>query len=398
VACASATVLGVVLSLMTRSPVTKGTDFFYYFCVSKLVAQGRGSHVYDPRALGLLERSLAHPVRVPGGLIPNVYPPFFAVALAPLANLPYSLAYVVWLLLNCILLGWSVFYLEQYAHFGRRGRAIFRLATFVSLPVIVGLLLGQVTFILLALLCSTFFAANSRMDRLAGVSLALTLIKPQYALPFLLIFVLHRRHQALIAFMATACALFVVPNLVLGWSADQAYIEALLHATRWGGEVGGFSPRVNRSFSGFTQLLMPTPASRVANAVLDVLALGAVIVTTVRTRELDLPFGLALVVALLASQHVLLHDLTLLIIPAAIAWRYRTVAPTSTLALGALVYLSMYMGFNASLTRSIQLPTIAMSALAVWLFVIAWRVSTNRPPYATLRARIEAPSITRDGR
>lgn len=371
-------IVGATLAIVTGSPLAKGTDFFYYFCVSKLVEQGHGSQVYDLRSLGLLERALAHPLRVPGGVIPNVYPPFFAVALAPLAALPYALSYFLWLLMNCVLLGLSVFYLERYARFDLTGRIAFRLVTFGSVPVIVGLLLGQVSFVLLALLCVTWFAARADWHRTAGVALSLTLVKPQYVLPFLLIFFIHRRRASLLAFAVAACFLFIAPSFVLGWSTDQAYVQTLAHAARWGGDVGGFAPRLNRSFSGFTQLLMPAPASTAVNAILDVLALAAVVITAVRVRSMDLSFGLALVVALLVSQHVLIHDLLLLTIPLVIAWRYRSEAPYGTLALAAMVCLSLYLGFDASLTHGIQVPTLAMTALGVWLFVIAWHMSTRR--------------------
>lgn len=386
--------LGAVLCLITRSAVTKGSDFFYYFCVSRLVALGHGAQVYDPRILGALERHLAYPVRVPGGLMPNVLPPFFAVAVAPLADLPYSLAYLAWLLLNCLLLGVSVFYLERYAHFGRTGKIVFRIAAFVSLPVIVALLLGQVSFLLLALLCLTLHAARSGMDRTAGVALGLTLIKPQYALPFLLVLVLQGRCRSFVAFVATACVVFLAPVTVLGWSTDVSYIQTLMHAVRWGNSVGGFSPGVNRSFGGFTQLLFPPSVATVVSIMLDLIALGAVVVAARKSRTIDAPFGLALVVALLASQHVLIHDLTLLLIPAAMAWRYRSIAPRGTLLLGALVYFSLYAGFNISLTRPIQVPTIAMTALAVWLFIIVVRASRTDARFPSSRSSMAGTQLS----
>jgi Glycosyltransferase family 87 len=379
VACAMAAALGLLLSVVTRSAVTKGTDFFYYFCVSKLVALGHGGQVYDSRRLGVLERSLAFPVRVPGGLIPNVYPPFFAVALAPLADLPYLVAYILWLLLNCIALGSSLVYLEHYAQLGRTGVVVFRTAAFASLPVIVTLLLGQVSFLLLALLCITFHAARTHMDLVAGVSLGLTLIKPQYALPFILVLALQHRYRSLVAFAATAAFLFVVPIAVLGWSSDPSYIRTLMHAVDWGSSVGGFAPKVNRSFGGFAQLLFPTSVATPVSIVLDVIALGAVVVAAFKSREIEVPFGLAVVVALLASQHVLIHDLTLLLIPAAIAWKFRSLAPRGTVILGAFVYLSFYVGFDTSVTRHIQIPTLATTALSVWLFIIVVRGSRMGP-------------------
>jgi hypothetical protein len=108
IACLLACLLGALLAAISGYWRAKGTDFFYYFCVSKLVGDGHGDLIYDPRALGIVERALAFPVRVPNGLIPNVYPPFFAVALEPLTKLPYDFAFVLWLGLNCCLFAVSV--------------------------------------------------------------------------------------------------------------------------------------------------------------------------------------------------------------------------------------------------------------------------------------------------
>jgi alpha-1,2-mannosyltransferase len=385
--------VGVLLVAITKAAVTKGTDFFYYFCVSKLVALGHGGQIYDSRVLGALERHLASPLRVPGGLIPNVYPPFFAAALAPLAELPYSPAYDVWLLINCIALGLSLLYLERYAQLSRTGVIVFRIAALASLPVIVALLLGQVSLLMLALLCITFEALRTDRDRVAGVALGLTLIKPQYALAFLLVLVIGRRYQALLAFIATAVVLFLAPIVVLGWSTDVSYVRTLAHALGWGSSVGGFAPQVNRSFEGFARLLFPAAIATPLSILLDLIALGVLALAALRSRSLELLFALAVVVALLASQHVLIHDLTLLLIPAAIAWKFRAMAPKGTLILGAALYLSIYIGFSTSLTHRVQVPTVAMTAFGAWLFLIVLRTSSTPHPVTTGRVPAEGANL-----
>jgi len=382
VACAVAAAVGMLLTAITLSAVTKGTDFFYYFCFSRLVALGHGAQIYDSRVLGAFQRHLASPIRVPGGFIPNVYPPFFAVALAPLADLPYSISFISWLLLNCIALGLSLLYLERYARLGRRGVILFRAAALASLPVVVASLLGQVSFLMLGLLCISMHALRTDRDRIAGVALGLTLIKPQYAVAFLLVLVIQRRYHSLAAFVATAAVLFVGPIFVLGWSIDTSYIQTLAHAASWGSSVGGFTPSANRSLVGFTRLLFPAPIAAPLSIVLDLIALGVMGMAAVKSRSIELPFGIAVVVTLLVGQHVLIHDLTLLLIPAAIAWRFRAMAPNGTLILGVILYLAIYVGFSTSITWHIQVPTIAMAVLGVWLFLIVLRGSSNHTPVA----------------
>jgi hypothetical protein len=359
-----------LLSAITQSPVARGTDYFYYYCVSWLVARGHGGSAYNNRVLGALERRLAAPDRVPHGVIPNVYPPSFAVALAPLTWLPYAVGFLVWLGISVLCLGCAVALLEEYAQFDRIGRVVFRAACIMSLPVVVALLLGQVSCILLALLSGAFLALRVDRQGLAGACLGLCLIKPQYVLPFLLVVVVQRKWRAVAWFGCVAALLFLLPLPVLGISADGNYMSTLLRAIHWGENVGGFTPLVNRSLGGFVQLLLPQAPALWVSSVLDLAALGAVAIVSRGSRTVELPFAFATVVALLASQHVLIHDLTLLILPSAIAWRYRVFAPGATRTLIALLWGAMYAGFSAEFTHRIQLPTMAMAAFAVLLVVI----------------------------
>lgn len=367
VAAAAALVLGVVLVVDTGSSQSRGTDFFYYYCVLKLVAVGHGGHIYDLGALGHLERALAFPLRVPHGVIPNVYPPMFAVVLAPLAALPYTSAYVVWLVINCFLLGISVLQIERYARLELPHKMVFWVAAFSFVPVIVALLQGQFSIVLLALLAASLCSASEGREGFAGVALGITVLKPQYALAFLLVFLLQRRWRAIAAFCATAGALFLLSLPVVGFWEYPAYVHTLVHATSWGAGMGGFSALANRSFAGFTQLLLPAPAARVATLGLDLLVLLVLAYSALRIRSVDIPFGLAVVVALLTGQHVLIHDLSLLLIPAAVSLRYQHDGPRRVAIVLGLIYGAVLVGFKPGLFGPLQLPTLAMCALAGWL-------------------------------
>lgn len=363
--------------LWTGAVNLKGWDFFYYYAPSRLIVEGHGALIYNTAALGHLERAMTYPFRVPNGVVPNVYPPYFALLLAPLAALPYNVAYVVWLCLNCFLLAAGTFVFEPLARLGPRRALYVRFAFFCSLPVVVALLQGQTSCLTLALLALVYLALRSERDTLASGALAIAMIKPQYVLPFLLLLLIQRRWRALASFAVASLLLLALPAAILGLSVDAQYLDTLRHAAGWGSNMGGFAPVWNRSFAGFAQLLLPQPASTVVTGVLDLAALALFIRALLRGARLDLAFGLALVVALLVSQHVLIHDLTLLIIPVAIALEYRAVGPRHLVLLLVAVYVLVTVGFGLALFTPVQSATVGMTALGVWLYVAIGREAAD---------------------
>lgn len=368
----------VFLVVETGAATTAGTDYFYYLAVTKLAALGHGAQIYNLGVLGGLERSLAYPLRIPHGALPNVYPPFFALTLMPLAVLPYSAGYLTWLAVNSACLAWALWRLEALLGLTGRARVALRVAATAFLPVVVALLQGQVSMVLLAAFTGCFLALRTGHDRRAGALLGLTLIKPQFALPFLLLLLIHRRRRALLSFAATAAGLSLLPVPFLGLQPLVAYARTLIQATSWGANMGGFQPPVNRSFAGFTGVLLPHgPATAIA-LLLDLAALAVLVWVAWRTPELEIPFALAVVVSLLASQHVLIHDLSLLILAAAGAWRVRATGPRHLGMVLVAAYLAVVIGFPLAQVLRIQVPTLGMITVGAWLVIAARRARATR--------------------
>jgi hypothetical protein len=155
---------------------------------------------------------------------------------------------------------------------------------------------------------------------------------------------------------------------VLGPSIDGGYFHTLRLAAGWGKEVSGFAPVWNRSFAGFTGLVLPGFLASLVAVALDVVTLALFIRLALRRVPFDVLFGLAVVVALLTSQHVLIHDLSLLCIPVAVALRYRSIGPGHLITLLIAADIGVTAGFPLALAVPVQLPTIVMVALAGWLY------------------------------
>jgi len=374
-ALCGAVLLGLVFSyasLLQSGRLSIGqSDFLAYYAASKLIAHGLGSQIYAFGALSRVQAPLIAPVKLADGGLPYLYPPFFAVILTPIVALPLGAAFGLWLVLNCSLLIGSLLALQRYAQARREDAALFWLASLSFLPVFMALAQGQVSVLLLACLTGCLFTLRSGHDRLAGAILALTLLKPTYIFPFLLLLAIRRRWQGLVAFGVAAVCLLAFPVPFTGFSVNQSYLHILGQAASFHGHFG-FEVRRNQTLAGLAGLLSGA-ASQYVTVVLDALALCLLLAGIVRSREVDLPFGLCVVVAILVNPHVFIHDLTMLILPVGIALRYRGVAGRQLHAVLVAGYAAALIGPRLMFTVPLQVCVLAMAALAISLFVIEER-------------------------
>jgi Glycosyltransferase family 87 len=371
---ALALLIGLVISyamlLHSGAAGPKKTDFVPYFSAAHLVGAGQGGAIYSFHRLGEFEAALVRPLRVKDGVMPYLYPPYFALVLAPLAALPYTAAFLLWVVINILLLGGSMAALQRYAGLRGSSAALFWAASLSFLPVLVGLAQGQTSVLLLALFTGVFLAARAGRDVAAGCVLACALIKPTYVLPVLAVLVIHRRWRAVVSFGATALALLALPVLFLGSSINAGYGNTLLQASGWRKQIGGFEAQWNHSFAGFAQLLLPARAATVAAGLLCLVSVGVFLWFSLRSMSFDASFALAVVVGLLASPHVLVHDLSLLVIPVAIALRWRPSRDGALPWVLATGYGVVLIGLALVTIVPLQLSVVAMCGLGMWF--VSW--------------------------
>ena len=262
-ALCSGLALGLIVTfaimLRTGNVGVKQVDYVAYYAAAHLVLAGHGSDIYSFAAVGRYERALVYPLAVSNGVLPYVYPPYFALALAPAAMLSYVASYLSWLLLNTVLFILALALLQRYASLTRDGALLLWVAAVAFLPLLAALTQGQTSFLILALLAGVFFAARTGRDWLTGVLLALALIKPPIVLPFLLLFLVRRRWGVVAGFAATGLCLALVPALLFGPGIDRGYLDTLSAAMSWRAQFG-YGPEWNHSFAGLAQLLLSSPA------------------------------------------------------------------------------------------------------------------------------------------
>jgi hypothetical protein len=205
-------IMGIALEVYFR----RGLDFRGYYAAARVVLAGGDPYDYRQVVPVLLK------ITGEMGNNPYYYPPWFALALTPLALLPYQLARGVWLLLNLAMmvaaLAWTSSVLDWSVCGWRRWLAWL---SAVYLFIWLSLRPEQVGTMLLFFLVLTLWAARRGRDLLAGTSLALLLTKPNVTwlvfVLLMLVFYRRQRRVAVWALIVLAALLIISTALLPGW-------------------------------------------------------------------------------------------------------------------------------------------------------------------------------------
>jgi hypothetical protein len=88
---------------------------------------------------------------------------------------------------------------------------------FAYFPTITALKMGQDSVITTFLLVETLVSLKRKRYAIAGGLLALGLYKPQFVLPLVGIFLLHRRWSSIFGFLSTGLLLGAISLAMVGW-------------------------------------------------------------------------------------------------------------------------------------------------------------------------------------
>jgi Glycosyltransferase family 87 len=309
---------------LRREIATGYPDFTIFYTAGKCIIQDRGRQLYDLETQFAIQREFASEVKHRENPLPFNHPPFEALLFAPLASLPYVAAYFVWTVFNIVLmLGfWNLLRPRLPALHGFLP-ALPLLAMFAFFPLIMALLQGQDAILLLFLYGLAFSALATGRAFVAGLFLGLALFKFQLVLPFVLVLLVRRQWRAVAGFVITAFGLLLVSAAVVGWRGVMAYPGFVLRLSRSGAEAGIYPrdmPNLRGLVAGSLHLSgLPATLLIVALSI----ALVALVAHWWRVRpqraqpkhEFGLGFSLCLTVAIITSYHLLVHDLSLLILP-----------------------------------------------------------------------------------
>jgi hypothetical protein len=164
--------------LLDRSGTPLGADFSMFYIAGQVVLDGAGDQLYD-QAEHQQRLQKLFPTIDPSFALPYRYPPCVAALMAPLAALPYPLAYAVFLALSCA--AWWTATRQVVAgspELRKAWRGSLRWAMLgwpVALETLVG---GQASMFALLIAVSVYMCLRNQRFVVAGAILALAAYKP----------------------------------------------------------------------------------------------------------------------------------------------------------------------------------------------------------------------------
>ena len=198
--------IGMSRDLIDREGKPLGADFITFYAASELSLQGRLAEAYDPQSILAAERAA-----VPANTetFPWLYPPSFALAVLPLALMPYVLALVVFLGVTFALYLWLIHRILPDR------RAVVAALAFSG--AFVNAMSGQNGFLTAALLGGGLLLLESR-PVLAGALIGLLTVKPHLGLLLPFALALGGQWRAILA--AAVAALLLAGAALLAFGAE----------------------------------------------------------------------------------------------------------------------------------------------------------------------------------
>jgi hypothetical protein len=314
------TVCNLVMPIEKISSLRRGfQDFTIYYMAGLLLRNGHATDLYDLTTQYRTQLSFAD-VPIRQGPLPYNHPPFEAVLFVPFTLLSYWPAYILWTILNLIMLAASVMILRgQFSQIAAIPTVVLGLGATAFFPVVNGIFQGQDVILLLLLFVLAAVSLDRGEDAMAGAFLAAGLFLPHLIMPVVVLFAV-RRWRVLVGFAPVTLFLGGISVAITGWRGPLDYVRFVLHVEKTG--ATSYGPQVAPNLRGLIADLPGLSALGRSSSLLIFAASLAIFFVALRRirkgRDSALFISsLSAVTALLVSFHALSYDLAL-VFPAAL--------------------------------------------------------------------------------
>jgi hypothetical protein len=289
----------------------KGADFVQFYTLGHLASAHRIREMYD--AASFHEAQAEFLPESAREIYPPVYPPQAAVMFAPMSGLSYQRALFIWSLITIAgyaLIVWSAWKVVA----DRLPDRTFVIAAAAAFPPFWILILhGQVTVILLFAFWAGWLALEHHRRWLAGFAFGLLALKPQFGIPLAVVVLASGEWAMLTGAVTSVMAQAVVVWMVLGSDAFTTFADSIPTTIAYA-DLLEAKPFMSHSLRALTRLT-PNWIGLPMWAALAVIVLWF----TVRAWKSDAPLrvrlGVVVLAATLVNPHVIIYDLTVLVLP-----------------------------------------------------------------------------------
>ncbi len=362
-------------------PALGGVDFISFYTAGRIARAGAYAQLYDLETQHAIQLPIVGPHFVPGGTLLYLRLPLLSPLLGLIADDHYSTAYLFWATILgfvLVLCGLAIFYFLTNCGWARREAILITLGSVLFYPIFLSLLAGQDTIIVLLATLVWMCALLTGHDRLAGAALALTIMKPQFALALGLPLLVSRRRAGW-WFCIIASLLLLYSLLLVGWQGLIDFVNLIGLSSE--GQGYGSNHAAMYNLIGLVRRSFPTLDSVIVRglgwAVFVLAVVGSSWLWWGKRDRLGVQhIGISVVVSVFALPHLYIHDLSLLLLPAlCLIVLMRTNSPRGiviALLLLPMISIVLLAGNLIKGTLHFVLGYVLMFGLAVAISAIVW--------------------------
>jgi hypothetical protein len=249
------------------------------------------------------------------------YMPYLFTLMAPFATLDIRTSFYLWTVFagaGCAAGLWLL--MQDDKRFTTMGRVLFLIGCAASLPYMINVYYGGLSPLIVGLLCVYYWGWLRGHDVVAGACIALSTLKPQYAVFAALPCLAHKRFKLIAAAAVSELLLLIIAGLNVGWENVINYPQILLKADTSAEYLGVF-PEKMVSLRGPLSALLP---KEIANPVcLAAMVIAIVLLLWLWTKtdgkkpdEAAWAMAITMLAVMIVSPHTHIYDCIYLVLPA----------------------------------------------------------------------------------
>ena len=194
-----------------------GADFISFYAAGTLALEGQAILAYDIEAHRNVELALINAEDLEFGLLPFNYPPIFLLLLAPLAALPYFVAFIIFQISSII------FFVTMIKKLAGRNEALILSLAFGG--TLINFCYGQNALLTTGLLAGALFYLD-RKPILSGILIGLLTYKPHLGILIPLVLIVSGRWQVFLYAAISFIFLILMTIATLGMESWISFWEA----------------------------------------------------------------------------------------------------------------------------------------------------------------------------
>lgn len=350
-------------------------DFKVFYMASRLVREYPATQLYDLE----LQKKMQQDLRFQGSFVPYIHPPFEVLLFYPFGAFSYWSALLLWFAFNCILiLGLPLVFSRTLPLFKGRGAWLVLAGALTFLPIDVCLFMGQDSIVLLWLIIGTYFMLKNEKFFWAGVLLGLAFFKFHIAYLIAVPLMLRGKFRGVMGLLSSLVILLLISILWIGYPGMRSYLFLLGNGSSSDNEIG-FNLADMHNWAAQLHLWGYKGIQSLFGAILMGIigTLGLIVVwwgDTVPAKHLfGLRLAATLLIALLVSPYLIIHDVTVAFLALILCAEYLGESPVYDWKRNSLILILFITPLVWNLTSSLSaqlhlaLGTLWMTAL---LFIL----------------------------